>query len=289
MGVIEAAPFEVDRGNVSLRRVAPTRVVPTLDVTKQCDARFGPGLEASAVDQLALQAREEALCHGVVIGFPDTAHGSPNAHLPAAVAEGDRGVLGEFNRSSQHFTLGGCDRLKEGSDRPCEDEVSGTPSRCALGGTATVWAAITSERSSEEEALVAGVSQAVGTRWFRECGGIPPSHLSLSSPPATGRCLSLTEREQIALLRAQGHGVREIARRLERCASTISRELRRNAATRGGCFSCRAITAQWHADRAVRRPKCAKLATNATHGAMSKAVWLARLLLWRASPSPAQR
>lgn len=75
--------------------------------------------------------------------------------------------------------------------------------------------------------------------------------------------MSLTEREQIALLRAQGHGVREIARRIERCASTISRELRRNAATRGGGFSYRAITAQWHADRAARRPKRAKLATNA--------------------------
>ena len=35
-------------------------------------------------------------------------------------------------------------------------------------------------------------------------------------------------------MRAQGHGVREIARRLERAPSTISRELRRNAATRSG-------------------------------------------------------
>lgn len=124
------------------------------------------------------------------------------------------------------------------------------------------WQAIASGRSSEEAAQMAGVSQAVGTRWFRECGGMPPSHLSPSSPLATGRYLSLAEREQIALLRAQGQGIREIARQVVRNASTISRELRRNAATRSGGFSYRAITAQWHADRAARRPKRAKLATN---------------------------
>jgi len=65
------------------------------------------------------------------------------------------------------------------------------------------------------------------------------------------------------LLRAQGHGVRECARRLERDPSTISRELRRNAATRSGALDYRATAAQWHADRAARRPKPAKLATHA--------------------------
>lgn len=92
---------------------------------------------------------------------------------------------------------------------------------------------------------------------------MPPSQLAPSAPPPTGRYLSLVEREQIALLRAQRHGVREIARQLARCASTISRELRRNAATRGGGFEYRPITAQWHADRAARRPKPAKLAVDA--------------------------
>ena len=82
---------------------------------------------------------------------------------------------------------------------------------------------------------------------------MPPSHLSRSSKPMSGRPLSFTEREELALLRAQGHGVREIARRLGRAPSTISRELRRNAATRGGGLDYRATTAQWHADRSVRR------------------------------------
>jgi IS30 family transposase len=89
------------------------------------------------------------------------------------------------------------------------------------------------------------------------------SHLRPSAPPRSGRYLAVTDREEIALLRAQGHGVREIARQLARAPSTISREVRRNAATRAGGLEYRATTAQWHADRAARRPKLAKLAVNA--------------------------
>jgi len=84
-----------------------------------------------------------------------------------------------------------------------------------------------------------------------------------SAKPLSGRYLSLAEREELAILRVQGAGVREIARQMGRSASTISRELRRNAATRSGGLDYRATTAQWHADRAARRPKPAKLAINA--------------------------
>ena len=124
------------------------------------------------------------------------------------------------------------------------------------------WAFIAAGLSSEDAAMEVGVSQPVGFRWFREAGGMPPSHLARSSKPLPGRHLSFAEREEIALRRARGEGVREIARRLGRAASTISRELRRNAATRGGGLEYRATTAQWHAERAARRPKRAKLATN---------------------------
>jgi IS30 family transposase len=90
-----------------------------------------------------------------------------------------------------------------------------------------------------------------------------PSHLAPSAPPPSGRYLTFSEREEIALLKVQGVGVSEIARRIGRAGSTISRELRRNAATRGGSMEYRATTAQWHAERAALRPKAAKLATNA--------------------------
>lgn len=124
------------------------------------------------------------------------------------------------------------------------------------------WTGIAQGLTSEEAAVGAGASPAVGARWFRGAGGMPPTHLSKSSKPLSGRYLSFTEREEIAILRAQGHGVCEIARRAKRSASTISRELRRNAATRSGRLDYRATTAQWHADRSARRPKPAKLATN---------------------------
>jgi Helix-turn-helix domain/Transposase domain (DUF772) len=55
-----------------------------------------------------------------------------------------------------------------------------------------------------------------------------------SLKPSSGRYLSFAEREELAILHAWGAGVCEIARQLGRWASTISRELRRNAATRGG-------------------------------------------------------
>jgi IS30 family transposase len=121
------------------------------------------------------------------------------------------------------------------------------------------WAAIARGLSSEAAALEAGVSPAVGVRWFREGGGIP----TVTQVALSGRYLSFAEREEIALLRARGRGVRETARLLGRSASTISRELRRNAATRSGGFEYRATTAQWHADRRGRRPKAAKLVVNA--------------------------
>jgi IS30 family transposase len=92
---------------------------------------------------------------------------------------------------------------------------------------------------------------------------MPPAMFRRSAKPLSGRYLSLAEREELAILRVQGAGVRETARQMGRSASTISRELRRNAATRGGGLDYRATTAQWHADRAARRPKPAKLAINA--------------------------
>lgn len=125
------------------------------------------------------------------------------------------------------------------------------------------WVSIAAGLSSEAAAVAAGVSPAVGGRWFREAGGMPPSIFAPSAKPLSGRYLSFGDREEIALWRAQGQGVREIARRLGRAASTISRELRRNAATRSGGLEYRATAAQWHAERAARRPKPAKLAVNA--------------------------
>jgi IS30 family transposase len=120
------------------------------------------------------------------------------------------------------------------------------------------WRLIASGITTVQAAEEVGVSAPVGIRWFRHAGGMTP--LSLDEP--TGRYLSFAEREEIALLNAQDKGVREIARTIGRDPGTVSRELRRNAATRGGKPTYRAVVAQWKAQQAAKRPKTAKLRSN---------------------------
>ncbi|WP_418278049.1 IS30 family transposase [Isoptericola jiangsuensis] len=120
------------------------------------------------------------------------------------------------------------------------------------------WDEVATGKLPREAAEAVGVAQAVGQRWFRHAGGMTP----YSWPAPSGRYLSFAEREEIAILNALGKGVREIAGALGRSPSTVSRELRRNAATRGGKVEYRASVAQWKAELYARRPKAAKLATN---------------------------
>lgn len=85
-----------------------------------------------------------------------------------------------------------------------------------------LWSALRAVASIDEAAAVAGVSGRAGRRWFAQRGGMKP-------PEPTGRSRSLRseEREEIALLRAAGLGVRQIARAVGRDPGTMSRELRR--------------------------------------------------------------
>ena len=113
----------------------------------------------------------------------------------------------------------------------------------------------------EAAAVAAGVSWTTAKQWFRQRGGVMPSVRA----GRRVRSLSFSEREVIALLRAAGLGVRDIARQLERDPGTISRELRRvprnpNARHRERP-DYRASTAQADADAKAKRPKDAKLAT----------------------------
>jgi hypothetical protein len=141
------------------------------------------------------------------------------------------------------------------------------------------WVAIASGSSSEDAGVAAGVSPAVGSRWFREGGGMP----TLGRAPLSGRYLSFAEREELAILRAQDVGGREIARRLGRSPATVSRELRRNAATRGGRLEYRATTAQWHADRRAERPRSPSWPPTSGSGTTCSSGWRAR------SPGPTAR
>jgi IS30 family transposase len=120
------------------------------------------------------------------------------------------------------------------------------------------WLGVARGLTSEDAALAVGASQAAGSRWFRERGGMA----TFMTVPLSGRYLSFEEREEIALLKAQGVAVREITRQLGRDPSTLSRDLRRNAATRGGKLEYRGSVAQWKAELMARRPKPAKLLIN---------------------------
>jgi IS30 family transposase len=114
------------------------------------------------------------------------------------------------------------------------------------------WREVRDGRSTVAACRWAGVSTGTGQRWFRECGGVPP--LSLTAPQ--GRFLSLSEREEIAVGRAEGLSLRAIAARLRRSPGTISREVRRN---RAGRRPYRAMPAQLLAEGRARRPKRRKL------------------------------
>jgi IS30 family transposase len=177
--------------------------------------------------------------------------------------EPDGHVLGEFNWSSQHLELWRC---QMGRPAGWMTTLTGRPAMRSPGCPPirrdverAFWVKIAEGLTSEDAAVACGVSGPVGSRWFRERGGMPSIQLTALS----GRYLSFVEREEIALLKAQDHGVREIARRVGRSPSTISRELRRNAATRGGSLAYRASIAQWKAELMAHRPKTAKLAVNA--------------------------
>jgi len=117
------------------------------------------------------------------------------------------------------------------------------------------WRLIAEGQSTEVASLEVGVDRRTGLRWFRQAGGMPA--LDLRDP--SDRYLTFAEREEIALLRAAGLGVREIARQVGRDASTISRELARGCLKRRPWGRYRASVAQTRAEKRARRPKPSKL------------------------------
>jgi transposase, IS30 family len=120
------------------------------------------------------------------------------------------------------------------------------------------WDGVRSGLGLSEAAAAAGVNRRQAAEWFGEAGGVKGN-----APAARGggRYLSLAEREEIAVGLAQGVSRAEIARRLGRAASTVSREVARNSPAQGP-RRYRATAAQVRAERRAARPKPAKLAVN---------------------------
>ena len=119
----------------------------------------------------------------------------------------------------------------------------------------TFWAAMARGEFITDAASEAGSYRQQGRRWLLAAGGVRPRR----GRGLKGRCLTLAQREEIAVGRARGDTVRAIAARIGRSPSTVSRELRRNA---DGLGRYRATTAHALAYERASRPKPAKLAVN---------------------------
>jgi transposase, IS30 family len=120
------------------------------------------------------------------------------------------------------------------------------------------WRLIAAGCSTDDACRALGVARNTGGRWFAQAGGMPP--LDLGEP--SERYLTFGEREEIALHRAAGLGVRAIARELGRDPATISRELKRGCLKRRPRGRYRASVAQARAEQRARRPRRSRLATN---------------------------
>ncbi len=69
----------------------------------------------------------------------------------------------------------------------------GRPSSLSREQRSAFWTAIARGASTETASAEAGLSSAVGSRWFRQSGGMAPS----TFPELSGRYLSFAEREEI--------------------------------------------------------------------------------------------
>ena len=116
------------------------------------------------------------------------------------------------------------------------------------------WSGMAAGEFITDAARAAGTYRKQGARWLVETGGVRPRR----GRNLKGRCLTLIEREEIALGRARGESMRDIARTLGRAPSTISRELSRNADGQG---RYRGTSAHALAYERASRPKPAKLHT----------------------------
>jgi IS30 family transposase len=117
------------------------------------------------------------------------------------------------------------------------------------------WAGMAAGEFINDAAIAAGSYRRQGSRWLAAAGGVRPRR----GRGLRGRCLTLAQREEIALGRARGDSIRAIAALLGRSPSTVSRELRRNA---DGLGRYRATSAHALAYHRASRPKRGKLAQN---------------------------
>jgi len=121
---------------------------------------------------------------------------------------------------------------------------------------ARYWQLLAAGIGTVEACRRVGITRKTGYRWRVEAGGVAP--LRLAEAVRSNRYLSMVERQRIAGLRRQGLTIREIARRLERSPSTVSRELRRNTSAHDVDYD--AVLAHLRARERGARPGRSRLA-----------------------------
>lgn len=119
------------------------------------------------------------------------------------------------------------------------------------------WQARAEGMSGQQAAAAAGVTVHGAQQWVRRVGGVRPRR----PVEPSGRFLSLADREEIAVGLAAKLTAAEIAVRIGRHRTTVSREIARNA--RQSWRGYRAVPSQRDTDARRRRPKPAKLHLNA--------------------------
>ena len=117
------------------------------------------------------------------------------------------------------------------------------------------WAGMQAGDFITDAVIPLNTSRRTGRTVLAAAGGVRPRR----GRNLKGRCLTFAQREEIAVLRAQGQSLRRIGEAIGRSASTVSRELRRN--TKPG-NEYRATSAHVLAYERASRPKPAKLHTN---------------------------
>jgi IS30 family transposase len=128
------------------------------------------------------------------------------------------------------------------------------PLRFRLDAVQDAWDAFQAGLFASEAGERIGMDRTTAKRMLVAAGGVRPRR----GRNLQGRYLSFLEREEIALGIAAGQSIRQIAKRIGRSPSTVSREITRNS-VRG---RYRATSAQVAAHHRAARPKSAKLAVN---------------------------
>lgn len=126
------------------------------------------------------------------------------------------------------------DRMMSMTGRPAMRSPGRPPARRDV--ERVFWRNIAKGMTSEDAATACGVSGPVGTRWFRDSGGMPLIELQ----PPSGRYLSFVEREDIALL----------TRRATECVRSPAASVGRHRRSRGSCAAMpQLVAANWSIER----------------------------------------